>query len=56
MPGFNMKMDCRFKLSPFCGGVQDARVERWTMEDRWESGKVSRHTEKRIVERLTQCH
>ncbi len=41
MPGFDGKMNCSFKFSPFCGGTQLATEQRTPMRITYDNGEFT---------------
>lgn len=55
MPGFDMKMECRFKLSTMCPGNQLARVEQRQYKIFYESGDIQLRTSENTIQTLEEC-
>ena len=50
LPGFDGKMDCNFKLSPYCPGTANATLQSVTVEYYYSDGTRKTKTHTQIIE------
>lgn len=55
MPGFDGKMTCAPKMSPYCPGNQKAIVQHQQVELLFESGKTQLIDQTNTIQTLEQC-
>lgn len=56
MPGFTGKMDCGFKLSPYCPGNRKARVQVTPYRVHYDDGSVSLREQVVEIQEVEACH
>lgn len=54
-PGFDGSMDCKFKLSSFCSGEQNALVDIQRQRYYFESGKIRDQNKMTTIKELSEC-
>lgn len=55
MPGYDMKMSCSLKFSPYCPGQRQAKVLVTPVKQTYESGKVWEIERVETLEFLGEC-